>query len=130
MSRLFWIVAVAQIQVLILENKLQELTLFPNPASQTLNILNGTFEKYEIHSLTGSIIQSGKNNSVIDVSNLESGFYLISFTKISGKTIPYINPVPSAVFLHSPLYLACVLKSSVRICTSFSLSDPKATASN
>jgi len=55
-----------------------ELNLFPNPASNQLNIITGdlNLEVANIYNLTGQLILS-TNETSIDISELSAGTYLI-----------------------------------------------------
>ena len=79
----------------ILSNKL-ELNIYPNPTSQSINISisENNFNEYRwvIYNELGSIVNqsrsiknSGIINEKINVSNLKSGVYFISF--ISGEKV-------------------------------------------
>lgn len=62
------------------ENRLNEIKLHPNPASEIINIDNGinTIEKAEILSITGQIIKSINNpNSQIDITDISKGIYFL-----------------------------------------------------
>jgi hypothetical protein len=77
----------------VVENKNDiKSTIYPNPANDLLFInvsqLNGRNTDYIIFSIEGSIIQSGKFNNKIDISNLKTGFYLI---KLNGKVSKFIK---------------------------------------
>lgn len=74
-----------------LENSVNpsSLSLFPNPASQFINILNtnGSIKEIAIYSISGQkILQPSKNNSTLDVSGLTSGAYLIKIATDEGVT--------------------------------------------
>ena len=62
--------------------------VFPNPASTYLTLLRRDGQPYEeswsIYDLTGLLLQRGETPS-IDVSNLESGTYLIRFGTLFTK---------------------------------------------
>lgn len=64
------------------------ITIYPNPVQHTLNIqaidLN-SIENYSIITLDGKTMQSDRlNQASIDLSNLESGVYLLQLTSING----------------------------------------------
>ena len=67
-----------------IEQAVQELSAYPNPCGDVLNISqNTTGARYFIYDLNGSLIQSDKAFSRINVSNLTTGVY---FLKLVGKT--------------------------------------------
>jgi hypothetical protein len=67
-----------------IEQAVQELSAYPNPCGDVLNISQNTMgARYFIYDLNGSLIQSDKASSRINVSNLTTGLY---FLKLVGKT--------------------------------------------
>lgn len=74
------------------ESKLRTFSLYPNPASSTINLnFNSDFigEKYSIVDPVGKIVSSGTINSVnssIDISNLTNGVYLFCIDEKSNVT--------------------------------------------
>ena len=67
-----------------IEQAVQELSAYPNPCGDVLNISqNTTGARYFIYDLNGSLIQSDKAFSRINVSNLTTGVY---FLKLVGQT--------------------------------------------
>lgn len=64
----------------ILSNSGQDVSIFPNPVSNELNIENvdGTVS---IYSSTGNLVFTAKNSTKIDVSNYSKGIYFIEYTK-------------------------------------------------
>jgi len=66
----------------IANNSLDTLGIYPNPATDFININDNTNElsSYTIHNLLGqTVLQGIINNKQIDVSTLEKGVYLIKF---------------------------------------------------
>ena len=64
-----------------------EVRIFPNPASQQLNIVTGeTIQKIEILTIGGQLIQSSKSD-VVDVSQLAEGVYLIKIHTPAGFAV-------------------------------------------
>lgn len=64
---------------------LENFKLYPNPVSDTLNIqLDRDLEKIEIYSILGRMVFT-KTNSMINVSNLSSGMYIIKVYTQDGK---------------------------------------------
>ena len=67
-----------------IEQAVQELSAYPNPCGDVLNISQSTTgARYFIYDLNGSLIQSDKASSMINVSNLTTGVY---FLKLVGQT--------------------------------------------
>lgn len=64
------------------------LTIYPNPANQTIQIQSGDIKlaKIEIFNMLGNkfIQKSSQNNEAIDVSNLPHGVYLVKATNTNG----------------------------------------------
>ncbi|MGC4040576.1 MAG: T9SS type A sorting domain-containing protein [Flavobacterium sp.] len=71
------------------ENK-NNLALYPNPGSETLQIKSDLFEDLDvkIYSLTGQLVKQGSYtpNQSIDVSALSSGLYLV---QVNGLTLKF-----------------------------------------
>ena len=53
---------------------IKEVSIYPNPASQTVTIQVENFLKVEVYNIFGQLIES-KNNPVVDVSSYNSGIY-------------------------------------------------------
>jgi len=67
-----------------IEQAVQELSAYPNPCGDVLNISQNTMgARYFIYDLNGSLIQSDKAFSRINVSTLTTGVY---FLKLVGQT--------------------------------------------
>lgn len=68
-----------------------KITLYPNPAQNTLNISTvGNVKEIKIYSSDGTILEklfTPKENKVINVTHYEKGIYLISALDSSGKTV-------------------------------------------
>ena len=75
------------IPVGINENLISQLNVYPNPATDVINIVNHKqLSNISIYSITGSMVYSSKEAvSTINVSELQSGSYLISATDINGR---------------------------------------------
>lgn len=71
----------------------QNLSAYPNPCADILNISDVTDnEKYFIHDLNGNLIQSATVFSIIDVSNVNSGIYILSLNIVNGvQTIKFVK---------------------------------------
>jgi photosystem II stability/assembly factor-like uncharacterized protein len=68
------------------EPSTKELSVYPNPAADQLNIeIEGEFE-YQVFDLNGKLVLQGKNQKQIDVSELNTGTYLIE-VKLMDKTL-------------------------------------------
>lgn len=71
------------------ENQLKEVTIYPNPASKTVNIksINSEIQQIEIYNLQGKRVLkliNFKAKNQIDVSNLSKGMYILK-AKSDGK---------------------------------------------
>jgi hypothetical protein len=74
----------ATTEVKDLTQVVKELSAYPNPCGDVLNISQNTTDaSYFIYDLNGSLIQSDKASSTINVSNLTTGVY---FLKLVGQT--------------------------------------------
>lgn len=66
------------------EIKNKELILFPNPASEQLDIkANFAIEKITIYNVSGKLIEETVNKNVLDISRYKKGYYRIN---VHGKT--------------------------------------------
>jgi hypothetical protein len=65
------------------ENSSIELTLYPNPAVDQLN-LPSTFAQVTVYDLSGSVLIRQKGTSTVDVSHLKAGNYFIHATNEQG----------------------------------------------
>ena len=62
-----------------IEQVVQELSAYPNPCGDVLNISQNTTDaRYFIYDLNGSLIQSDKASSTINVSDLKTGIYFFT----------------------------------------------------
>lgn len=72
-------------------NKTNDINIYPNPATDILNIsLNENVKSLEITTITGSVISSFNANSnqmTFNVSDLSEGVYMIRFTNYDGSTV-------------------------------------------
>ena len=67
-----------------IEQAVQELSAYPNPCGDVLNISQNTSDgRYFIYDVNGSLIQSDKASSTINVSDLKTGIYF--FTLVDKK---------------------------------------------
>ena len=71
-----------------IEQAVQELSAYPNPCGDVLNISQNTTDaRYFIYDLNGSLIQSDKASSRINVSSLIKGIYFFTLVdKTSTQT--------------------------------------------
>ena len=71
----------------------QELSAYPNPCGDVLNISQNTSDtRYFIYDLNGSLIQSDKASSTINVSNLTKGVYFFTLVdKTNTQTLKIIK---------------------------------------
>ena len=71
----------------------QELSAYPNPCGDVLNISqNTTDSRYFIYDLNGSLIQSDKASSTINVSDLKTGIYFFTLVdKTNTQTLKLIK---------------------------------------
>ena len=71
-----------------IEQVFQELSAYPNPCGDVLNISQNTTDaRYFIYDLNGSLIQSDKASSTINVSSLTTGIYFFTLVdKTSTQT--------------------------------------------
>ena len=76
-----------------IEQAVQELSAYPNPCGDVLNISQNTTDaRYFIYDLNGSLIQSDKASSTIDVSNLKTGVYFFTLVnETSTQTLKIIK---------------------------------------
>ena len=71
-----------------IEQAVQELSAYPNPCGDVLNISQNTTDaRYFIYDLNGSLIQWDKASSTINVSSLTTGIYFFTLVdKTSTQT--------------------------------------------
>jgi hypothetical protein len=71
----------------------QQLSAYPNPCGDVLNISQNTTDaRYFIYDLNGSLIQSDKAFSAINVSNLTPGIYFFTLVdKTNTQTLKIIK---------------------------------------
>jgi hypothetical protein len=73
----------------------EKIRLYPNPVKDILNIeIDGSDSvNYELFDLTGKLIKGGKANNFVDISELNSGIYFISFNVDNQKIYRRINKI-------------------------------------
>ncbi|MDX2431844.1 MAG: Ig-like domain-containing protein [Bacteroides sp.] len=59
-------------------DKLSDVVLYPNPASDILQISGVDVASVTIHSLSGHFLKEIRNSSVVDVSDLKAGAYIVT----------------------------------------------------
>ena len=76
-----------------IEQVVQELFAYPNPCGDVLNISQNTTDaRYFIYDLNGSLIQSDKASSTINVSDLKTGIYFFTLVEKSNtQTLKFIK---------------------------------------
>lgn len=72
---------------------IQELSVYPNPCGDELNLSQKTTNaRYFIYDLNGSLIQSDKASSIINVSELTTGIYFFTLvSKTNTQTLKIIK---------------------------------------
>lgn len=69
------------------DNQLSAIKVFPNPVNDEININSlNQIEKAEIYNLTGQKIDIILNNTIMNVSKLSAGTYILRLTDADGKT--------------------------------------------
>ena len=83
----------ATTEVKDLTQVVQELSAYPNPCGDVLNISQNTTDaRYFIYDLNGSLIQSDKASSTINVSDLKTGIYFFTLIdETSTQTLKIIK---------------------------------------
>ena len=83
----------ATTEVKDLTQVVQELSAYPNPCGDVLNISQNTTDaRYFIYDLNGSLIQSDKASSTINVSDLKTGIYFFTLVdKTNTQTLKIIK---------------------------------------
>jgi hypothetical protein len=69
---------------------LNEIKLFPNPATDNITITNGknlTLEIYNINGVLDSKLTISENDKMISLENLSSGMHFLKFTSNEGSTV-------------------------------------------
>jgi hypothetical protein len=65
----------------------EKFIVYPNPASDYINLNTGTLETISIYSITGVLVRVVSSTSKIDISNFINGSY---FLKLENKVIPFV----------------------------------------
>ena len=75
------------------EEAIQKLSAYPNPFGYVLNINQNTADaRYLIYDLNGSVIQSGRATSRINVSDLTTGVYFFTLVdKSNTQTLKIVK---------------------------------------
>jgi hypothetical protein len=83
-----------------------ELSVYPNPVENVLNIKGLNVQLVEVFNMTGSKVSVNKlSNNQIDVSNLSNGSYILRATADNGN--PYVQDTMQQLELELP----CVMNS-------------------
>ena len=61
-----------------------ELTVFPNPTKQNINIVDIEDGSYQLTNISGEVVKEGVVGSSIDISELDPGTYILSVTRANG----------------------------------------------
>ncbi|MFM2157262.1 MAG: hypothetical protein RL516_2011 [Bacteroidota bacterium] len=81
----FWVVKLSSTVGMNEFSSIKSLNIFPNPTSGILNIeSNELLKRIELFDMLGKLVLSYGNEKQIDISNLQSGLYLIRFTSENG----------------------------------------------
>ena len=69
-------------------SNLVNLRIYPNPVGSEITLEGLTYTmNYEIHTITGQLVQSGKTSTKINVENLQTGLYLLKLENVSVKFV-------------------------------------------
>ena len=69
-------------------SNLINLRIYPNPVGTEITLEGLTHPmNYEIHTVTGQLVQSGKTSTKINVETLESGIYILKLENVSVKFV-------------------------------------------
>ena len=61
--------------------------LYPNPASDLLHVSGMDVASVKIYSLTGQLVKEVLHTAVVDVSDMETGIYVVSVTDRQNNSI-------------------------------------------
>ena len=69
--------------------KYNSLSIFPNPASDVINVVVKNYSKLELINTIGQVVKSYtvNGNTTIDISSFNKGIYFAKITDINGNTI-------------------------------------------
>lgn len=71
---------------------LKNFHIYPNPVKSELNVVGLNFNEVRIFNLHGSLLQKIKtNNSVLDLSMLKNGFYVLSVKDVQSNKNHYLK---------------------------------------
>lgn len=71
----------------VIDFEADTVSVYPNPTNGILNIVSKvSIETIELFNQLGQLVLSGKNGSMIDVSSLSQGVYLMTLKDVSGTT--------------------------------------------
>jgi hypothetical protein len=77
---------ISNLEELVAENIFK---VYPNPTTGLLSVVNpyNSSINYKIYSSIGQLVQSGEIENLLDISNLNSGLYLVIFEKEDVKEV-------------------------------------------
>lgn len=70
-----------------IDDKLTQIKIFPNPASNYINFSGAEIQAIEIYNSTGRLVKKDFNTNRIDVNDLNKGFYLIKLYDINNSNV-------------------------------------------
>ena len=69
-------------------SSVNNIKVYPNPVSSEITLAGLTRStNYEIHTITGQLVQSGKTSQKINVENLQTGLYVLKLENVSVKFV-------------------------------------------
>lgn len=70
----------------ITDNNDDNINIWPNPVTETINIQTENYKVAEIFSVDGRLVKSfTENDNILNVSNLNSGYYILKITLMDGS---------------------------------------------
>ena len=82
------------INVTYIDENTGMMTIYPNPASSTLNVKVTGMKHYVIYNMAGNVVCAqdvDEDETVIDVSNFESGVYVLQLMTENGIMTRKVN---------------------------------------
>ncbi len=64
-----------------------DVTIYPNPASDYINVNADALEAVEVYSMSGALVANVKGESTVDVSSLTKGAYLVKVVTANGVKV-------------------------------------------
>ena len=69
-------------------SSVNSIKVYPNPVSSEITLERLTRSmNYEIHTITGQLVKSGKTSQKINVENLQTGLYILKLENVSVKFV-------------------------------------------